>query len=912
MTTWDPMPPAASVERRPATERCPRCAAVLPWRAQLCAECGRVVEEVVQLKLVLSTSADVRRQFGSRPGFERLFLPSSAPVAEGAVAQLQVFLPEPFGEMTLPVRVLGMAPTPSMPVTPYRLHVQLTRVGRAEQALIQEVLAAEILHPQSWVPAGARDDEAPLCEPPAPLPAAPGRPPVAGTHDDLGSVTGAAPSDEVELHVEELLRPLDAAMDSATESVAESEVSTAAVEPEAEETRPETQVARIADFVVRLARALAGAGYYDASHQGVAQSRSGLFDAFRLAVRGHQELTLLSRPAEASGSLLVHGVLQEPTELEWIMPRSQAAMAAPRLRSAFARWSLLAISLKRSLEYDEFQRLVDALAAPPVRAPAGGGLLASLLASAHVRNVSLVLEEDVEARRKLSWRVAMTVARLGRDLSALPLFEGRTPEQLRRVRLQVLGDVLRPLGEVTLVRELLLNADLIGQDLTGVARPELEELLLQCVRPELLPELLRGLTEDARSAAERRDPRLEHHCRIIRGLSRRLGPTHADISHGALRQLLRQGLIGPEELPADLRYQVGVERKADAFLTRWQEHLDLFGVLDNAGEYERHLEFFRLVLPELLARHEHAPVHRLALEIARHRLDPEPFPGRRARAGAWIDGIGASPAGTEIVWQLMSSDRVRREALLTLCGILGEGGVPLLFKALCECPTRSIRHELCELLGQLKTPTLRFLAAELERSGQPWYYERNLVGLLGRVGDASRRPMLDRFLRHEDARVRQEAVLAACALDPGDEGALLQGLDDPDREVRRVCSREAVRRRCTAPALFAYLRLCLAEARVAEEEALEACSLLAFYREGQGHEAAVDLLLEVLREEEGSARWLSRSRPQRPEPLRIAACQVLARLKPARAAATLSRVRDKGGRTLRQSAVQALRAIESA
>jgi HEAT repeat protein len=504
----------------------------------------------------------------------------------------------------------------------------------------------------------------------------------------------------------------------------------------------------------------------------------------------------------------------------------------------------------------------------------------------------------------------MTVARLRRDLSALPLFEGRTPEQLQRVRRQVLRDVLRPLGEVSLVRELLLNIDLIGHDLTAVARPDLEELLLQSLRPELLPALLEGLTEDVRSAAGRRDQRLEPVSRLVRSLSRRLRPTHGDLTGNALQQLLQQGLIGPEELPADLRYQVGVARKADAFLTRWKEHLELFNVLDNAAEYERHLEFFSLILPELLARHEHAAVHGVALEVARHRLDPEPFPGRRARAGAWVEGFGASPAGPEIVWQLMSSDRVRREALLTLCGILGEGGVPLLFRALCECPTRSIRHELCDVLGQLKTPTLRFLASELSKPGQPWYYERNLVGLLGRVGDASRRPLLDRFLRHEDARVRQEAVLAASVLDPTDEDVLLQGLEDPDREVRRVCSREAVRRRGNAPALFAYLRLCLAEASVAEEEALEACSLLASYREGTGHDAAVDLLLDVLREDDGNPRWRSRTRPPRPEALQVAACQALARLKPPRAAPALNHLREKAGRTLRRTAAQALRAIQ--
>jgi HEAT repeat protein len=277
--------------------------------------------------------------------------------------------------------------------------------------------------------------------------------------------------------------------------------------------------------------------------------------------------------------------------------------------------------------------------------------------------------------------------------------------------------------------------------------------------------------------------------------------------------------------------------------------------------------------------------------------------------------LAAGAGGDEIVRQLLHADKLRRKALLTLSGVLGESAVPLLFRALCDCPTRSSRQELCDLLVALGPATRRFLAAELEKKTLPWYFQRNLINLMGRVGDLGSLPILARFLADKHPRVRLEAILATCALEEGRaERVLLAGLADPDPDVRAVSLRQLVQRRSLARELFAHLRDTLGRPEeTGLEPALQACNLLAGYSSGDGRERAADLLLEVLSDEPRKGFWSRLAGDSDLQgTLKAAACQALGRLQAGRAVPELTRLAEGKDKAVRAAALRALRAIQAA
>ena len=944
-----------------ALRNCPVCAAVVQRSDYCCRECGHVLQEVVQLELAFASRREIQDQFGRFPSLEGLFVPSAQAVPEGTLVELRLLLPDPWGIMVVPARVMAMAPTPSTPATPYRLHLKATKVELDKQARLRSLVAGEVpfeapkggagaastapsrsysapplvpppqpraapSRPSDSPPPPAAEDEAPIVYRtwPAPLvtpaestltpvPSEPPPPPPRPAPPPAPVSAAVSAGEELDLDIEELLRPLVRAE--------EPELPAGAGEPEGPalwevRERPAEQVsALLTDFVMRFTRAVSKASYYETGHQAAREAKAGLFDAFRQLTEGCPELTLLNQSNDVKRSMLVYGVFDEPTDLERVLMRGQADVFVPKLVSWFEGRSLLSISFKRSLEYDEFYRFVDLLAAPVHAARGEQKDFLAALAAQRIRNISVVFQDDLLSRRKLSWRVAVALSRLKKDLSVLPLFEGRSSEALREVRLQVFSDVIRPLRHGPMIRELLLNCDLVASEVTDLDQEDLELLVQEAVRPEALPELLSGFAEDVLATMGEGGPAAGgHQARITRNLARRLARSPDAGKDAIFRQLYDYQLLKLEELPAALQDKVRIEQKVARFLEVAAAHLETFDRTASADLYQKHLDFFELIYPELLARFELDVVVRIALLVSKHRVAPDPFPGRAALAAAWLHGLHATPAGSEIIWQLMSTDKVRRESLFTLCGVLGDGGVPLLFKALCECPTRSVRQEICDLLEELKEPTRPFLAAELDKRNLPWYFQRNLLNLVGRVGGEQARGLVERFLGDRHPRVRLEAILAACTLDPvGAEGILLWALDDPDPDIRRVSLRQLVQRKSAAPALFDHVRVQLRDLESLDDEARQACGLLASYTAGEGHDRAVDVLLELLQEDTKRGLWarLTAKDSEAADALKQAACQALGRLRARKAVPLLERLSEGRHKSLRTAASQALRLIQT-
>jgi hypothetical protein len=914
------------LERHRSTHKCPACGAAF-LQSDYCPECGHVLEEVVRLHLAFTTTEDLQRHFGRSPTFETLFLPARQAVPEGTLVSLRLVLPTPWGELTVPARVTAIAHTPSTPESPYRLQLALLQLDAEKKAMLRSVVTGgagpnpRVVH----LPAQEAAARAPLV---IHLPSRPASAPRAPTVVVLPpqEPAGAAPPTttpelappagqvEIDIDLEDLLAPLVPAVAPAP-TPTEEQVETIEVWTAPRERPPEQLSQLVTDFVRRLTKAVTSATYYDAEHGYAQQAKVGLYDTFRLLVDDSTEITLLAQQSDVKRSIQVYGVFDEPTDLEQVMTRGQAELFVPKLAGYFETKSLLSISFKRSLEHAEFHRFVDLLAAPVHQARGAPLDFASVLASQHVRNVSVVFRQEFLSRRKLSWRVALALTRLRKDLSVLPLYEGRTAEELRQVRLQVVRDVIRPLRQVEVLRELLSNCDLVANEVECLDQEELELMVQACLTPAALPDLLTGFAHDV-VAAVRADPgRAGHLIRLTRNLARKLARSQQDVGDAVFRQLCEHGVIAPEELPVALQDRIRVEGKVDVFMRAWRQHLAVFEAAGAVGDYRRHLDFFSLVFAELLCAREYDVAVKMSLIVARHAAVEEGFPGRQSLAAEWLAGLGTSGAGDEIVRQLLYADKLRRQSLLTLCGVMGEGGVPVLFRALCDCPTRSVRQELCDLLEALKPSTQRFLAAELGKKAIPWYFQRNLVNLLGRVGDQSDLPLVSHFLADKHPRVRLEAILTACALDEaGAERALVAGLADVDPDIRAVCLRQLVQRRSTATELFDHLGAMLESLEPSESEAaLQACGLLAGYQSGEGHERAVDLLLAVLKDQPRRGFW-SRiaGAPADRHVLKVAVCQTLGRLRARRAVPELARLAEGGHKTLKPAATKALRQIEVA
>ncbi len=118
--------------------------------------------------------------------------------------------------------------------------------------------------------------------------------------------------------------------------------------------------------------------------------------------------------------------------------------------------------------------------------------------------------------------------------------------------------------------------------------------------------------------------------------------------------------------------------------------------------------------------------------------------------------------------------------------LMGAAVIERLFDRLHNSHNRSERNRIVQLITRIGAPARKPLLERL-RQGGPWFYVRNLVMLLGRIGEAQDMETLSRFLDDSDFRVQREAVLAIQSI--GGIGAgdlLLNRLDDVPDPVKSV------------------------------------------------------------------------------------------------------------------------------
>ena len=99
-------------------------------------------------------------------------------------------------------------------------------------------------------------------------------------------------------------------------------------------------------------------------------------------------------------------------------------------------------------------------------------------------------------------------------------------------------------------------------------------------------------------------------------------------------------------------------------------------------------------------------------------------------------------------------------------------GIERLLDRLHSSGNRSERNRILQVLTQIGNPAAAPIIERLKQAG-PWCYIRNLIMLLGRIGNESHVNVLDPLIKDEDPRVQREAVFAVLNIGGKKKGEIL-------------------------------------------------------------------------------------------------------------------------------------------
>lgn len=320
----------------------------------------------------------------------------------------------------------------------------------------------------------------------------------------------------------------------------------------------------------------------------------------------------------------------------------------------------------------------------------------------------------------------------------------------------------------------LLSAALSGQKLTWSKLPDvLEGLSIPGTR----------LQEVARLVVRRLQPSAEDAAKL-QNVTNRLAarPTTEDIESVSEEQIAAVATLLDSAEKKRLLEELGTIRPIDIM-----EELvsSLGGILYLETEHEKYgkvIHLTRQLIAESVTGHEW-PVAASALRMLQDEHN------RQARVSldhanvvkTVLRDISSRRHVEKLVVALEQAPETA-EPIMKYFEALAKRAVIHLLDMLAVETRRNRRRLICEVLAHIGKPDLANLGGKT--TDHRWYLVRNVVGILGQIGDPSAVTYMEKGAGHNDVRVRLETVRALSRLGPKAAKLLVQLLDDRDSQVR--------------------------------------------------------------------------------------------------------------------------------
>jgi len=554
----------------------------------------------------------------------------------------------------------------------------------------------------------------------------------------------------------------------------------------------------LAAFTLHLIQAMLRTGYYAADHPEAQKSLAGLYGQFRLVIGKQPTLTYSVEQVRQERAIRIDGYTSETLSLQKVMIKGMADLFTPKFLEFLDRWKLLSFSFRADCTAEEFDSFIALISQPPTaeqKTMEAAQRLTKAFVNQHILHISTVFDHDIVGReRRLPWRVKMALSRLRRDLRMLPLYERASAEQIRRLKLLLIDDVIRPMRTAALLKDFLVNCDLVAADIAELEETQVEREIIANLSTEMLvataEEIVKDLEGDASGQLEPKDersPEVARRSLVLRDIADRLCSTEGSLEQDFLESLLRQNALSLDDLPPPVRRELETRRLADAFLRREDDYLLCLAQLSPIDAAKKLIAVLQRIWPELLRRREYVVIADI-LQV----IDEGRRVSQTAEAFAQLgDLLHEATTGADQVQALLEELRFcehkdERERLVDILAFVGEPAAPPLMEMYADCD-KPVRMSVFEVLDRMGTVVLQPFLIRLPSIEHEWAMVHHVLAAVADHGDSALAEAVARFLVHENQHVREAALSALFKLlGSAGERYYLQALKDRESSVRKV------------------------------------------------------------------------------------------------------------------------------
>jgi hypothetical protein len=577
----------------------------------------------------------------------------------------------------------------------------------------------------------------------------------------------------------------------------------------------------IGQFFMNLTKAMLRSGYYASGHPGIQSAKAGLYDEFINVLGDQREIMITNQSSRDSTDLMLTGILDEPVSIRVLVGPGVADLFVPKLSEYCERKNLLSFALKKDIQTDHFYQFIDIMSDPQVdnqKDKDAGTYLTNAFIEHGITDISTVFVDDmVKLETDLPWRVEMAIHRLAKDLKIMPMFKGVSKDAIKKMKLQTVQDIIRPLKHPAYLNDFLVNCYIIAKYVKSMPSKEIEEIVVNAFSIKLLLPTSQFTFKELISlkALKKEHPdnemikrRFVGIKRILKLISRRVVVEKESGAQNFLEQLYRNKILTFHELPVDVQYIINTMKMADDIRDNFEKYENGFDNIRNPGDALVYLKCFRRTLPFIIESGNwklvagisglvkkvslRKPVNtdnvHKGLKIVRSDL-VEDF-----SESALFKSIDVSERPIVFIFKDITdkiidayenSSSKQRQVIDSVLDDLGSFGVDIISRMLSDSDNRDVRKLSFDMLMKKGIQAKKWSVSILQDMSRPWYIHRNALMILGKVGYSEDDfAYIRQFLDHSNPKIREEGIKAAVALKPHDgESIILKAINDEDPKV---------------------------------------------------------------------------------------------------------------------------------
>jgi HEAT repeat protein len=545
--------------------------------------------------------------------------------------------------------------------------------------------------------------------------------------------------------------------------------------------------ASLAEFLLSLIQALLRTGYYTPDHPEAKKAKLGLSEDFQNLFTQKGELTFLVRDDPGGKSILIEGVLPDIQYLNNVMLRGMAEMYTPKFAKFLERKDLISLTLKNTMTPTEFTNFVDLMGEPifvDTRKKSEKERFSRTLRERGIFNISYIFNEEfISIRRKIPWRSQIALTRLKKDFSTVPLYLNLDAEGMKKVRTEIIHDVVRPISDTELIYPILMNSDLAETE--ELRESEITEEIIACLSDGLFSTISKRLLEDALCHRDTQPP--EKLGRLARQVASSLNQRELRERESILTEYFKHKLISFEQLPGDSQHKIRSEQLINKFLRESDSFLDQFDKIRDSKRYLQTARFFTKIIPELIRRDSYNEILGIVAHIDRHFHEKDHL---SIYAGQILEELKKAEILQALKGKFLSSREEIRQAIAPIFVLFRAAAVPHLLSLLIQSNDHLVRKHVFELLIQIDPSAINLILDKLNKREIETGSTIDIIRVLGEIkSDEWIQPLaktLHSYLNHENPHLREEALRVYFKIMGGEGEKLYLGLlNDPDIGVQK-------------------------------------------------------------------------------------------------------------------------------